>query len=108
METTILNVSQANSLVDLSQLVHYLSSKLKEVCGNLEELVNVINSPQEIELFAMELAGLMRELRKNNNYHKKYYMGISFQNEQLPFQIVHTVLLWKDLQARDSALEEIG
>ena len=45
----------------LSKLVHFLSEKLCSV-SDIEERVNVINSPDEIEMMCMELSGLLREL----------------------------------------------
>ncbi len=47
----------------MSQLVNFLSVKLNSVC-QLEDMVNVIEKPEEGEMFFMELAGLLRELCK--------------------------------------------
>lgn len=54
-----------NFLVELSKLVHFLSVKLKSAC-ELEDMVNVIDKPEEATMFVMELAGLLRELCKDD------------------------------------------
>lgn len=50
-------------IVDLSKVVNFLSVKLGTLC-QLEDMVNVIEKPEEGEMFCMELAGLLRELCK--------------------------------------------
>nr|CAG4637034.1 EOG090X06T3 [Ceriodaphnia reticulata]SVE72956.1 EOG090X06T3 [Ceriodaphnia reticulata] len=50
-------------IVEMSQLVNFLSVKLSSVC-QLEDMVNAIENPEEGEMFFMELAGLLRELCK--------------------------------------------
>jgi len=57
----LLLAEEPDSTVALSKLVHFLSEKLCSV-SDIEERVNVINSPDEIEMMCMELSGLLREL----------------------------------------------
>lgn len=59
----LLNINDPKYIVELSKLVHFLSAKLHSVC-QLEDLVNPIETPEEGEMFFMELAGLLRELCK--------------------------------------------
>nr|SVE75144.1 EOG090X06T3 [Daphnia dolichocephala] len=57
----LLDKKDSGYIVLMSKLVNFLSVKLKSLCL-LEDMVNVIEKPEEGEMFCMELAGLLREL----------------------------------------------
>jgi len=57
----LLACEKRESIVELSKPINFLSEKLCSV-SNVEERVNIINSPDEIDILCMELSGLLREL----------------------------------------------
>ena len=59
----LLDRNDPGFIVEMSQLVTFLSAKLNSIC-QLEDMVNGIEKPEEGEMFFMELAGLLRELCK--------------------------------------------
>ena len=58
---SMLNSEKLDSIVQLSKVIHFLSEKLSSV-SVVEEKVNIINNPGEIDMLCMELSGLLREL----------------------------------------------
>jgi len=56
-----LNPEDANSVIELSKVVNFLAEKLRTLCC-LEDMVNIIQNPDEGEMFCMELTSFLREL----------------------------------------------
>ena len=56
-----LNPEDANSVIELSKVVNFLAEKLRTLCC-LEDMVNIIQNPEEGEMFCMELTSFLREL----------------------------------------------